>query len=398
MRSKSIPSRLPRTALLVGLLLVACSRDDAGSSSTRPPDAPAGYFAERVAEGLSQPVDLTAPPGDLSRIFIAEKTGAIRVLKEGELLQRPFLDISDLVSGRSEQGLLGLAFHPQYATNGKFYVNYTDPAGDTRVVEYLVSSNPDSAAGVSREILLVDQPHSNHNGGQVVFGPDGYLYIGLGDGGSAGDPYGHGQNLNSLLGKILRIDVDSGSPYTIPEGNPFRGQAEKHGEIWSYGQRNPWRFSFDSANGDMYIGDVGQDKWEEVNYEPAGMAGRNYGWNLMEGKHCYPDDAACDPSDLVLPVVEYKHPQGCSVTGGFVYRGHLHPELAGTYFYGDYCTGLMRSFRIQGGAAVDELDWTETLRTADGGAMQGLSSFGLDAAGELYLCLLTGEIYRLAKS
>jgi len=351
----------------------------------------------RVADGLSEPVDLTAPPGDTTRIFIVEKTGKIRILKGGQVLSRAFLDISSLVSRGSEQGLLGLAFHPQYASNGKFYVDYTDVSGDTRVVEYLVSSDPESASAVSREILFVDQPFSNHNGGQVAFGPDGYLYIGYGDGGDGGDPQGNGQNLNALLGKILRIDVNSGSPYSIPAGNPFQGQTGKRGEIWSYGLRNPWRFSFDRANGDMYIADVGQERWEELDYEPAGLGGRNYGWNRMEGKHCYPPGTSCNQTGLVLPVAEYDHPTGCSVTGGYVYRGKLHPELAGTYFYGDYCTGLLRSFRIMNGMAIDEKDWTRALRTEAGGAMQGLSSFGLDAAGELYLVLLDGEVYRLMK-
>ena len=387
-----------RAALLACLLLAAGSCDNQSSPATmRPPAAPSGYMTVRVADGLSEPVDLTAPPGDTTRIFIVEKTGKIRILKGGQVLSRAFLDISSLVSRGSEQGLLGLVFHPQYASNGKFYVDYTDVSGDTRVVEYLVSSDPESASAVSREILFVDQPFSNHNGGQVAFGPDGYLYIGYGDGGDGGDPQGNGQNLNALLGKILRIDVNSGSPYSIPAGNPFQGQTGKRGEIWSYGLRNPWRFSFDRANGDMYIADVGQERWEELDYEPAGLGGRNYGWNRMEGKHCYPPGTSCNQTGLVLPVAEYDHPTGCSVTGGYVYRGKLHPELAGTYFYGDYCTGLLRSFRIMNGMAIDEKDWTRALRTEAGGAMQGLSSFGLDAAGELYLVLLDGEVYRLMK-
>jgi len=356
-------------------------------------------MAMRVADGLSQPLDLTAPPGDTARIFIVEKTGTIRILKGGQILPRAFLDLSSIVSNGGEQGLLGLAFHPQYASNGKFYVYYTDkPGGNVHVVEYLVSSNPDSASATSREILFVDHSrYSNHNGGQVAFGPDGYLYIGLGDGGSGGDPNGNGQNLNALLGKMLRIDVNSGSPYSIPAGNPFLGQTGKRGEIWSYGLRNPWRFCFDRANGAMVIADVGQERWEELDYEPAGLGGRNYGWNRMEGRHCYPPGTTCNQTGLVLPVAEYDHQAGCSVTGGYVYRGRLHPELAGTYFYGDYCTGLLRSFRIVSGNAVEEKDWTRALRTGAGGAMQGLSSFGLDASGELYMVLLDGEIYKLVK-
>lgn len=389
-----------RNAVLLACLLVftpTCGGSDSRSTTMRPPPAPSDYMAARVISGLSQPVDLAAPPGDSARIFIVEKTGVIRIVKGGQVLSRPFLDISSEVSGGSEQGLLGLAFHPQYGSNGRFYVDYTDRAGDTRVVEYVVSADPESASATTREILFVDQPYGNHNGGQIAFGPDGFLYIGFGDGGSGGDPQGNGQNLSTLLGKILRIDVDTGSPYAIPSGNPFAGQAGKRGEIWSYGWRNPWRFSFDRAGGDMYVADVGQNLWEEVNHEPAGTPGLNYGWNRMEGKHCYPPNTNCDPTGLVLPVVEYDHQVGCSVSGGFVYRGQALPELAGTYFYGDYCTGIVRSFRINNGTAVDEKDWTSTLRTEAGGAMQGLSSFGLDASGELYFLLLDGEVYRLEK-
>lgn len=390
----------PRPAWIASLLLVlvaSCDSNESNPATTRPPPAPAGYMAERVASGLSEPVDLTAPPGDTTRIFVVEKTGRIRIIKNAQLLPQAFLDIQGSVSGGSEQGLLGLAFHPQYASNGKFYVDYTDNAGDTRVVEYLVSAHPDSASASSREILFVDQPYSNHNGGQIAFGPDGYLYIALGDGGSGGDPQGNGQNLNALLGKILRIDVNSGSPYAIPASNPFANQAGKRGEIWSYGLRNPWRFSFDRANGDIYVADVGQGAWEEVDYEPSASGGRNYGWNRMEGRHCYPPNSTCSTNGIVLPVTEYGHGAGCSVTGGYVYRGSLHPELAGAYFYGDYCTGLIRSLRIVNATATDEMDWTGALRTEAGGAMAGLSSFGLDAAGELYMVLLGGEVYRLVK-
>jgi glucose/arabinose dehydrogenase len=383
----------------LAILLVAmssCSKDEKNESPPLPP-SPSGYQAVLVQSGLSQPVFVISPPGDTTRLFIVEKTGTIRVLRAGSLLPRPFLNVSSRVSTGSEQGLLGLAFHPSYATNGRFYVDYTDVSGDTRLVEFLVSSNPDSASATEKEILFVDQPYPNHNGGNLVFGPDGKLYVGLGDGGSGGDPQGNGQNLGALLGKILRLDVDGGNPYAVPSDNPFVGHAGARGEIWSYGLRNPWRFSFDAETSDMMIADVGQDSWEEVDYEPAGQGGRNYGWSRMEGTHCFPPGSGCNPSGLTLPVAEYGHGAGCSVTGGYVYRGTDLPELRGTYFYGDYCTGIVRSLRIMMGHASQELDWTSALRTSAGGPMDGLSSFGVDARGELYLVLLGGEIYKLAR-
>jgi hypothetical protein len=389
------------TALLpvvfLTLAAASCDSNDSKPASMGPAASPSGYMAQRIVTGLSVPVGVYAPPGDTSRVFIVEKTGTIRIYKSGALLPNPFFTQAGLSSG-NEQGLLGLAFHPQYATNGKFYVYYTDVPGDIHVVEYLVSSDPDSASATSREILFVShQPNDNHNGGQIAFGSDGFLYIGIGDGGGAGDVPGNGQNLNVLLGKILRLDVDAGSPYAVPASNPFANQAGRKGEIWSYGLRNPWRFSFDRANGDMYIGDVGQDNWEEVDYEPNATGGRNYGWHRMEGNHCFMPPAPCDQTGITLPVTEYDHSVGCSITGGYVYRGSQLPELQGTYFYGDYCTGIIRSFKILGGTAAEPLEWTSSLRTEGGGAMTGLSSFGQDAAGELYMVLLGGDVYRLAK-
>jgi glucose/arabinose dehydrogenase len=390
---------LARAAALVLLVLAS---DSCGESArpAQPPPPPAStgsYRAVLVQDGLSQPLGLVTAPGDTSRLFIVEKTGAIRIRRSGALLPRPFLDLHARVSSGSEQGLLGLAFHPAYAQNGRFFVDYTDVNGDTRVVEFKVSTNPDSAAADEKEILFVHQPYANHNGGQIVFGPDGKLYIGMGDGGSGGDPQGNGQNLGTLLGKMLRLDVDAGSPYAIPSDNPFVGRTGAKGEIWSYGLRNPWRFSFDPETRDLWIADVGQDAWEEVDWEPPGHGGRNYGWNRMEGTHCYPPGSSCDPSGITLPVAEYGHDVGCSITGGFVYRGADLPELRGTYFYGDYCTGLIRSLRIVGDVPTQPLDWTAALRTQAGGPMQGLSSFGVDSKGELYLILLSGSIYRLAR-
>jgi len=348
--------------------------------------------------GLDQPVDLQAAPGDTNRLFIVEKTGTIRVFAGDSLVPRVFLDISSRVSNGSEQGLLGLAFHPQFQTNRRFYVDYTDRSGDTHVVEFLAAATLDTASATEREILFVPQPAANHNGGQVAFGPDGFLYIALGDGGGGGDTYHNGQNLGSLLAKLLRVNVDAGSPYSIPPDNPFASQPGAKGETWDYGLRNPWRFSFDRLNGDLYIGDVGQDTYEEVDYELHHSGGKNYGWNIMEGLHCFPPSTtSCNKSGLTLPVAEYTHGDGCSITGGYVYRGTEIPELNGTYFYGDYCTGIVRSFMIANGQAVNAKDWSSSLRTQAGGRMAGLSSFGQDGRGEIYLVLLTGEVYQIVR-
>jgi len=341
-------------------------------------------------------VDLQSVPGDTNRLFIVEKAGIIRVFRDGALLPRPFLDISARVSTGTEQGLLGLAFHPQFTTNRRFYVDYTDRSGDTRVVEFLADAGLDSASATEREILFVAQPASNHNGGQIAFGPDGYLYVALGDGGGGGDTYHNGQNLGSLLAKLLRLNVDAGSPYSIPPDNPFVGRTGAKEETWDYGLRNPWRFSFDRLNGDIYIGDVGQNLYEEVDYEPHRAGGKNYGWSIMEGLHCY-NSSMCNRAGLTLPVAEYSHQDGCSITGGYIYRGSEIPELNGVYFYGDYCTGIVRSFKIDQGKAVNAQDWTSTLRTQSGGRMEQLSSFGQDARGELYMVLLTGEVYQIVR-
>jgi hypothetical protein len=353
--------------------------------------------AVRVASGLSRPLYVTAPRGDVSRVFIVEQGGAVKILKWGTLLGTPFINLQAKVTCCGERGLLGLAFHPQYAANGRFFVNYTDAAGNTVVSEYRVSANPDVADSTSESILLqITQPFANHNGGHIAFGPDNYLYIASGDGGSGGDPFGNGQSLTTLLGKMLRIDVDSGTPYAIPPTNPFAGSATARQEIWAFGLRNPWRNSFDRVTGDLYIADVGQSAFEEVNYQPVGVGGLNYGWNIVEGDaHCYNPPSGCDQTGLTQPVLDYNHGQGCSVTGGYVYRGCAMPDLRGTYFYGDFCTAFIRTFEIAGGVATNLQDRTAELAPGGGLAINQISSFGEDARGELYICDLGGEVFKI---
>ena len=379
-------------ALALPVSLSAACSDDAGTPG-EPPAGTVPVGLQEVASGLSFPLYLTAPVGDPSRLFIVEKGGAIRVIKDGALLPTPFLDLTAKVSTGGEQGLLGLAFDPEYATNGRFVVHYTDVNGNTVVSLFRVAAGDADRADPASEtvVLTAEQPFSNHNGGQILFGPDGMLYIGLGDGGSEGDPGGRGQSLADLLGSILRVDVRSGTGYTVPPDNPFVGQAGASPEIWNYGLRNPWRFTFDPATGDLYIADVGQNAWEEVDVvraaEGAGR-GANFGWNVTEGRHCYVN-AGCDQSGFTLPVLEYGHGEGCSITGGFVYRGAAIPDLQGHYFYADYCRGWVRSFRLQDGQAVELQQWP-TL--APGGT---IPSFGQDAAGELYVLTAEGRVFRI---
>jgi hypothetical protein len=363
-------------------------------SSTPEPSLPQGTGArlQLIASGLSLPLYLTAPPGDGSRLFIVEQTGAIRIVKDGTLLPTAFLDVSAQVLASGEQGLLGLAFYPDYAATGRFVVHYTDTAGNTRLSSFRVSSDPDVADVTSEQVILTaDQPFSNHKGGQVTFGPDGFLYLGLGDGGSSGDPQGRGQDLSDLLGSILRIDVQSGTSYTVPADNPFVAQAGARPEVWSYGLRNPWRFSFDRATGDLYIADVGERTIEEIDVAPAAEgAGRgiNYGWNRMEGSRCF-GASQCDQNGLVLPTLEYGHNQGCSITGGYVYRGSTIPALQGVYFFADYCQGWVRSLRYTGGVATEVTEWP-ALRP--GGLVM---SFGEDAVGEAYVMTANGAVFKI---
>jgi glucose/arabinose dehydrogenase len=358
---------------------------------------------ERVASGLSKPLFVTSPPGDTSRLFIVEQnSGQIKILTGGAVLPTAFLDIGDLItSSGNEQGLLGLAFHPDYSSNGYFFVDYTDTLGNTAVARYKVSGDPNQAEPESGFVILnVAQPFANHNAGMLAFGPgDGYLYIGLGDGGSAGDPGNRAQDDGELLGKILRIDVDGGSPYGVPPDNPFVGTGDPLDEIWAKGLRNPWRFSFDRITYDLYIADVGQSLYEEIDFQDSSSSGgENYGWRLMEGDHCYNPPTNCDPGGLTYPIHVYTHggsPSRCSVTGGYVYRGEAIPGLQGTYFFADYCSGQIWSFRYDGNNLTEFADRTSELDPGSGMSIDQISSFGEDAAGELYIVDLDGEVYKI---
>ena len=344
------------------------------------PDPNAYAWEQLPIPELQRPVDLQADGS--GRLFVIEKVGRIRIIENDQLLETPFLDITDRVNSTgNEQGLLGLAFHPNYSENGRFFVNFTDRNGHNVIARFQVSTDPNLADPNSEvRLLSVDDPYPNHNGGVLAFGPDGYLYAGLGDGGSQGDPNGNGQNTSVLLGKILRLDVDSAEPYAVPADNPFGN------EVWAYGLRNPWRFSFDRLTGDLYIGDVGQNQWEEIDFLAAGSpGGTNFGWNHREGAHDYEGGG---PEEMIDPVAEYGHPEGgCSVTGGYVYRGSM-PEWNGIYLYGDYCTGM-----IWGLVQTDNGWQTQLLFEKQ----MTITSFGQDENGELYLLRDTGGVFRLVR-
>ena len=344
-----------------------------------------------IASGLNQPVALTHA-GD-TRLFITQQIGTVMVYDALGPRATPFLDIRSIVLSGGERGLLSVAFHPRYRHNGFFFVYYTNKNGDNSVARYQVSANdPDRADPASGTILLTI-PHpdfANHNGGQLQFGPDGYLYIGTGDGGSGGDPSNHAQDLTQLLGKLLRIDVDHGLPYTIPASNPFFGRGNARNEIWAYGLRNPWRFSFDRSTGELWIGDVGQDTYEEVDLQPAtSIGGENYGWRKMEGFHCYNPSTNCTDPSFTMPILEYSHAQGaCSITGGYRYRGTQIPSLKGAYLYGDYCTGSIWTATQTNGVWTSKTLFTTTIK---------ISSFGEDVSGELYVMdVAKGFVYRIA--
>ena len=348
-----------------------------------------------IGPAFTSPVFLTAPPGD-ERLFVVERRGVVRIVRNGVTLTQPWLDISAQVFTGGEGGLLSMAFDPDFASNGYFYVYYSDLNQNIVVERYTTSPVPDIANPTSAlTILRIPHPQfQNHFGGLVAFGPDGFLYAGTGDGGGAGDPFGNAQNLGSLLGKMLRVDVrgaTTAQPYTVPASNPYLNQPGRRPEIWASGLRNPWRFAFDGEQ--LYTADVGQDAREEVNIAAAAQGGLNYGWDIMEGTACF-SAASCDRTGLTLPAFEYEHGanevNGCSITGGYVYRGAALPELAGRYFYSDFCRGFVKSFFATGAGIVEQRDWNL------GGAGQ-VVSFGRDGAGELYVISAGGRIFRIVR-
>jgi glucose/arabinose dehydrogenase len=352
---------------------------------------PGGFEWQLITGGLLKPVTFIQITDQTGRYLVVEQPGQVRVLENGFILPEPFLDIQDRVGSEgSEQGLLDLELDPNFTENGFFFINYTDQAGDTRISRFQVTDPFSYEADPNSEeiILEIPQPYGNHNGGDIDFGPDGFLYIATGDGGSAGDPLGNAQSLDTLLGKILRIDVQGVFPYSIPVDNPFKS-GNGRPEIWAYGLRNPWRFSFDSLTSDIYIADVGQNQWEEINFlEESKPAGVNFGWNYYEGNHEY---SGVQPSgiELELPVAEYDHGSGCSVTGGEVYRGNQLPEFYGVYFYGDYCSGnVWGMFKDEAGTWQSELLFENIAQ---------VSSFDLDDSGELYLVDHSGRILKLVR-
>ena len=374
------------------IALVACHSDSTspGDGGTTLPPGLTLTLNTFVGSGLSSPVFLTQPLND-GRIFVVEQGGRIRVVTNGTLRATPFLDISSRVLSGGERGLLSVAFHPNYATNHYFYVYFTTQTnGDIRIERFTATANPEVADPNSSK-LIITIPHStyaNHNGGLLMFGPDGMLYAGVGDGGGGGDPLQNGQNFNSLLAALLRLDVDHGDPYAIPADNPFVNQTGKRGELWAKGLRNPWRYSFDAATNLLYIADVGQDAREEVDVVATNRAGLNFGWNTMEGFSCYSPATGCNEAGLEKPIIDYPHNPACSITGGYVYRGSAIPGIRGHYFYSDYCAGFLKSFRYSNGSAVDQKDW--------GLSNSSVTSFGVDYAGELYM--ISGDtILKLAQ-
>ncbi len=377
--------------LCLASLLAACSGENATRTST---PALTSLKLQTVTSDLSAPVFLTAPPGDTARLFVVEQGGTIKILERtsGAALGT-FLTVPGITSG-GERGLLGLAFDPEYNANGRFYIYYTGANGAITIARFLVSATNLNVADPASQTILLSIPHptfANHNGGMIAFGPEGCLYAGIGDGGSSGDPNNHAQNLTSQLGKLLRIDPTTGTACTSGTLNPF-ASSSGHPLIWSYGLRNPWRFSFDGD--DLYLGDVGQNAREEINLSTGRNAGRglNYGWRLMEGSACFNPTTNCQTGTLTLPIIEYTHDNGaCSVIGGYVYRGHAIPTIQGTYFYADFCAGVVRSFRFTNGIASERRDWPLLVTPS-------ISSFGQDGLGELYLTTLSGTLFRIVQN
>lgn len=376
-----------------------------------------------IADGYKKPVFITSYPNNAKLLYIVEQAGLIKLINDGKKLSRPFFDINKRVVNPNrpgdERGLLGFAFHPNHTNNGKFYINYMDNDGNTIVSEFSTNSELRANHKSERIILKLKQPYGNHNGGDIQFGPDGYLYISIGDGGKAGDPLNAGQDLSSLFGKIIRIDIEQ-KPYGIPKSNPFFGQKGKRGEIWAWGLRNVWRFSFDKQTGDKYLADVGQNKWEEVNFEPASSkGGLNYGWRIMEANHCYDPKENCPTEGLIKPIIEYpndaNHPafafriieelsfsetdvEGCSVTGGYVYRGQKIKSMQGQYIFGDYCSGNIWTLKVVNGKAINFKNRTEEINIGGGEFTTYISSFGQDSDGEIYIIDYNGGIYKLIES
>ena len=369
----------------------------AGSTSPPLPSGPDALELERIADALAAPVGIVNAGDGSGRLFVLEQAGRVRVIDPGGRLRaEPFVDISDRVLSGGERGLLGIAFHPDFGDNGRLFLHYSRAGDGATVVSELRAdaARRTAAPGNERILLTQAQPFPNHNGGQLAFGPDGYLYLGLGDGGAAGDPFDNAQNTEVLLGKILRLDVDGaaagGRAYAIPRDNPFAPEGVRPGdgrpEIWAYGLRNPWQFSFDPEGGDLYIADVGQEEWEEVNRQPGdSRGGENYGWDVMEGRHCFGRED-CDQAGYVKPIAEYSHARGCSVTGGHVYRGTRQPELQGVYVFGDYCSGLIFTLQVDEGTRTPKVVLESNL---------AISAFGTDEDGEIYVAGIGGTVHRV---
>jgi glucose/arabinose dehydrogenase len=387
-----VPSRVIALLLIIVLTAVGLTGcgEDGGQESLPPLPTASDLTVQLVTANLDSPIFMTAPPNDPNRLFVIEKQGLIRIFNVGNSSLATFLDLRSLVSTSGERGLLGMAFDAQYATNRQFYVFYTDPTGDIVIARYLrnaVNANVADSGGTTL-LTIEHSANTNHNGGMLEFAADGCLYAAVGDGGGSGDQSNNAQTITSRLGKILRLNPYTGSSCNIAT-NPFFLSGAP--DVWSVGLRNPWRFSFDRQTGDLYIGDVGQGAREEINVSLAPNAGRqaNYGWRLMEGFLCFNPDTNCNQGGLTLPVLDYPHLSGaCAVTGGYVYRGSAAPALRGTYFYADFCNGFVRSFRYQNGQAANQFEWPLLNRA-------GITSFGEDSEGELYLMTQAGSLYKI---